>query len=457
MKLAVIGGGGVRTPLLIPALARRQRSLNLTEVHLMDTDARKLGVVAPLCRYRLELAGGTFRLRWTTNPDEALRDADAVITTIRVGGERARAVDERIALQRGALGQETTGPGGFAMALRSIPAVANYAQRMRALCPHAWLINLTNPAGLVVQALSEDYPDLKIVGICDTPTSLWRDVAAAYGRRSSDVAVRVYGLNHLSWMPEAIIDGSNVVPRLIADEPRLRRIHELALFEPALLRLIGMLPNEYLYYYYYRDRALTNLRMAGETRGEQVMRLSGELVRDLEAVDPGRRPEMALDRYRRYLNSRHGTYMAVESGRVSEGSQDGLEVTGANDEGEGYAGVALDILAGARSGGATVVANVPNQGAISGMHDDDVVEVTCRSDASGLHPLRQGDPDDGALLLMRQVKRYERLTVEAVRKRSRDIAVEALLAHPLVSSYPVAVSLVDAYLLAHSGLVGQWN
>jgi 6-phospho-beta-glucosidase len=376
---------------------------------------------------------------------------------VRAGGEAARATDERIALNHGVLGQETTGAGGFAMALRSIPAVAAYAERMIRVCPDAWLLNFTNPAGLVVQALTSRYPHLKIAGICDTPTTLRRDVAAAFGRRSDDVDVRVYGLNHLSWMPQAIVDGEDLVGRLLADDRRLHSIRELALFETSLLRLLGMLPNEYLYYYYYRDRAVANIRAAGETRGEQVLRLSAGLIERLAALGTAERPLQALAVYRRYLARRHGTYMAVESGHPADESGAVAGPAENGDEGEGYAGVALDILEAARRPGATVVANVPNQGALPDMRDDDVVEVSCGCDAAGIHPIRQDDVNEDALLLTRQVKRYERLTVEAITHRSRELASEALLAHPLIGSFPVACSLVDAYLDAHRELVGEWE
>jgi 6-phospho-beta-glucosidase len=250
MKLTVIGGAGVRTPLLMPALARRQLAVGLREVVLVDQDERKLALMAPLARYVAERVGGEFSLTWTDDARQALPDSDAVITTIRVGAEAARVIDERVALNHGVLGQETTGPGGFAMALRSIPAVASYACMMLDLCPDAWLLNFTNPAGLVTQALTAWFPTLKVAGICDTPSSMHRDVAAAFGRASADVPVKVFGLNHLSWMTEALVDGDNVVPRICRDVDMASRLPELGLFDPGLLRLLNMLPNEYLYFYY---------------------------------------------------------------------------------------------------------------------------------------------------------------------------------------------------------------
>ena len=457
MKLTVIGGAGVRTPLLMSALARRQSAIDLREVMLVDLDEQKLALMGPLCRYVAEKAGGQFHLTWTTDAREALTGAGAVITTIRAGSEQARVLDERIALSHGVLGQETTGAAGFAMALRSIPAVAAYARQMQELCPDAWLLNFTNPAGLVVQGLTTHFPDLKIVGICDTPIGLQREVAAAFGRSPGEVPIRFFGLNHLSWMAEARVEGENVVPRLIGDEQLLGRVHHLSLFEPRLLRLVGMLPNEYLYYYYYRERAVANIQAAEETRGEQVRRLSSELLRDLVDIDPAAHPERAWERYHRYLGNRHGTYMATETGGDLQPELQQDQGAPPVEDGEGYAGVALDILTAAGGHGSTLVANVPNRGAVEGMRADDVVEVVCRCDADGLRPLPAGEVPENALLLMQQVKRYERLTVEALHTRSRQLAIEALMAHPLVGSYSIARSLVSAFLDTHRDLLGEWS
>jgi 6-phospho-beta-glucosidase len=457
MKLVVIGGAGVRSPLLMPALSRRQRAIGLSEVVLVDPNESKLSVMGPLARHSAQLSGGGFTLSWTTDAREALRNAGAVITTLRVGEEEARVQDERIALDHGVLGQETTGPGGFAMALRSIPAVLEVARQMRELCPDAWLLNFTNPAGLVAQALTEQFPDAKIVGICDTPIGLHREVASLFGRRVSDVPIQFFGLNHLSWLSEALVDGRNVVPEITANSDCVSQMSSLQLFDWELIRLLGMLPNEYLYFYYYRERAVQNIRKAGQTRGEQIRALSAQLLSDLQRIDPERRPDEAWTRYQQYLQARHGTYMATETAGKAH-ADTSRESQASYEEGEGYAGVALDILTASAGKPARLVANVPSQGSIPGMRDDDVVEVVCECDANGLRPLPMTDIPEHALLLMRDVKLYERLTTQAIRERSRACAVEALMAHPLVGSYSLASSLVDAYLRVHEQYVGaNWG
>ncbi len=457
MKLAVIGGAGVRSPLLMSALARRQQAIDLRAVVLVDGDEAKLEVMGPLCRHAARRAGGTFEVTWTTEIGAALPGSGAVITTIRPGAEQGRVADERIALEHGVLGQETTGAGGFAMALRTIPAVIDIARQMERHCPDAPLLNFTNPAGLVVQALIAQFPHLRIVGICDTPTSMRRQVAAAFNRTAEDVPVRFFGLNHLSWMSEARVDGANVVSRIIYDPALRAQLPELALFDVELLWLLGMLPNEYLYFYYYRERALANIRAAAETRGQQVQRLSGRLVHDLTEIDPAAQPERAWTRYQNYLNERRGTYLAMESGGDSTeagGEEAEMDYTG---EGEGYGGVALDILTAATGHPSELVVNVPNQGAIPGMRADDVVEVACRCDDRGIHPIPLDAIPEDQLLLMQAVKRYERLTVEAVATRSRARAVEALLVHPLIGSYAQARGLVQSYLEEHRAYVGEWS
>jgi len=462
MRIVVFGGAGVRTPLLMPALGRRQGKIDLRQVVLVDRDEQKLELMAPICRYVAERAGSRFDLTWTSDARDALPGAGAVITTIRPGAEAGRVLDERIALEHGVLGQETTGPGGFAMALRTIPAVSAYARQMQEHCPDAWLLNFTNPAGLVTQALTAEFPDLKVVGICDTPSSMRRQVAAAFGRSAAEVPVRFFGLNHLSWMSEALVDGENVVPRIVNDPALAARLPELSFFEPELLRLLRLLPNEYLYFYYYRDRAVANIKAASETRGEQVRRLSAELIRDLQEINPRKHPQEGWKLYRRYLQSRHGTYLATETGDRTRHEADEAETSEPEppDGGEGYAGVALDILtsvaAGPMGGSSTLIANVPNRGAIPGMKGDDVVETVCRCNAHGLHPIPIDSIPEDELLLMQQVKRYERLTVDAVRTSSRECAVEALMAHPLVGAFDVARKLVDAYLDAHREHVGSW-
>ena len=451
MKIALIGGGGVRSPLFVMSLLRWHERVGATELCLLDIDARKLEIFGELCRCVVQRAGVPLKLTATTDARTALTNADHVVTTIRVGFEQGRATDERIALRHGVLGQETTGPGGFAMALRSIPALLDYAKLLQEINPHAWMFNFTNPSGLVAQALrSAGYS--RTVGICDGANHGQDAVAHWAGVPVHSVRAEVFGLNHLSWCRRAWVDGKDLMQPALADDHFLYAAQ--GLFDPELVRMVGMHCNEYLYYYYYAEKAVQAIQAEHKTRGEEIVELNQRLLDQLEEIGVARNPERALRTFFGYEKRRGATYMNYAYNRPSSEEADRTQVFDADIPefaGEGYAGVALSVIEALQGGGTLYTAlNVPNEGAIEGMADDDVVEVSCRVDAGGIHPLPTGEVLSLQLGLMQAVKRYERLTVEAIRQRSRRRAVEALMAHPLVLSYSRASALVDEYLHAHA-------
>jgi len=462
MKLTLIGGGGVRSPLFVMTLLRWQKRIGVTELCLMDIDERKLALFSALCRELVGRDGNPFTLTATSDARRALSGADHVVTTIRAGFEQGRATDERIALRHGVLGQETTGPGGFAMALRSIPAILSYARLLREVSPQAWMYNFTNPAGLVTQALREDGFE-RTIGICDGANAGQGALARWAGVQPEQVRAEVFGLNHLSWCRRAWLEGDDLLPRAIADDQFLRT--EQGVFEPALVRQLGMHLNEYLYYYYYAEQALAAIRAERMTRGEEIVELNQRLIEQLEETGVERNPERALRVFFGYEKRRGATYMHYARPAGTGGS---LSIEEANRElvfdadipaeaGEGYAGVALSIIEALEKDKPLYTAlNVPNEGAIDGMAADDVVEAGCRVDGSGVHVLPVGEIPAPQLGLMRAVKLYERLTVQAIRQRSRRLAVEALMAHPLVLSYSRAKPLVDEFLFTHRAYVGDW-
>lgn len=461
MKLSVIGGGGVRSPLFVAAVLRRADRLGLREICLMDTNASKLALMSALARGVTARMGSDVRITDTTDPQTALADARFVVTTIRVGGDEGRVLDERIALRHGVLGQETTGPGGFAMALRSIPAVLEYARLMQDICPDAWLFNFTNPAGLVTQAL-RDAGFARTVGICDSANLAQHALAARLDADPNDLRPEVFGLNHLSWVRRVTYQGADVLPRYLSDPAFLSETIQ-NVFDPELIHLFGMWLNEYLYYYYYAEEAVEAISSDERTRGEEILMLNRDLLDQLAAIDLSADLDTALAIYYRYNQRRESTYMhyaqqAAPTPEEADAHFHDLFVESDPQEGEGYAGVALDIIEALISGEPCYTAlNVPNQGAIAGMQPDDVVEVSCVVDSSGPRPLPIGEIPTSQAVLMQAVKHYERLAVEAIRTRSRSTAVRALMAHPLVLSYPRAQVLVDEYLQAHAPYVGVWK
>ncbi|KKB11695.1 glycosyl hydrolase [Devosia geojensis] len=444
MKLALIGGGGVRAPLFVQAALRRAGRIGLDEICLMDVDARQLELAGTLCQELARREGVATRITTATDAATALGGADYVITTIRPGGTDGRIADERIALDIGVLGQETTGAGGFAMALRSIPAILDYARLMADLCPDAWLINFTNPAGLVTQALRDEGFE-RVVGICDSANGAQRAVARWAGVPDETVITELFGLNHLSFTRSATVDGRDLLPDALADDDFLDGSVQ-RVFEHEVVRRHGMWLNEYLYYFYYAEKAVA--AASGASRGEEIKAMNARLLPRLEAAnDAG----AALDLYFDYERERSGSYMRGAS-------QNGAGANGHSaDDGEGYAGVALDVIE-ALSGGKRVRTglNVPNAGAIEDLRDEDVVEVSCHVDACGIQPVHFGPMPERQSYLVKSVKNYERLTVEAIRRRDRLLAVDALVAHPLVLSYSRARPLVDGYLEAHAAYTGEW-
>jgi 6-phospho-beta-glucosidase len=465
VKMTLLGSG-VRTPFVLRGLAAGQADLGLEEVVLHDADLDRLRLMSALGAHLSASWGARFSVRGEPDPAAALDGARFVFSAIRPGQEHARAVDEEVPLKHGVLGQETTGPGGFAMALRTIPAMLEYARLIEERAPDAMLVNFTNPVGIVMQAIS-DHSTVRAVGICDGPIAMQRSVAGFLGLPRERVHADYFGLNHCGWVHRVLVDGRDRMAELLDRYEELQLADDQwRLFDPALVRSIGMLPMEYLYFYYYRDEALEHIRRSGSSRGRQLQALNEALWPALRAeIDAGDHPG-AVAAWVRAMGERDATYFARERGDsvVDDAAAADADETGTPDadearagdvfEGEGYEGVATAVIAAAvQRRGVPLILNVPNRGAIAGLRDDDVVEVTCLADEHGAHPIAQGEVPEAALALIAQVKLYERLTVTAAVERSRDAALGALLAHPLVASFPAASAILADYVEGLAGLL----
>ena len=450
MKMTLLGSG-VRAPFVLRGLAAAEGDLGLDEVVLFDTDPERLELMTALGAHFASAWGASFSVRSEPDAKAAIADARFVFSAIRPGQEAARAVDEEVPLKHGVLGQETTGPGGFAMALRTIPAMLEYARLIEEVAPDAVLVNFTNPVGIVMQAL-HDHSSVRAVGICDGPISMQRSVAAFLERPREQVHADYFGLNHCGWIHRVLVDGNDRMPELLDRFEELQRFDEQwQLFDPALVRSIGMLPMEYLYFYYYRDEAVAHIRGSGGSRGRQLQALNDALWPVLRThVDAGDLSG-AQAAWERTMGERDATYFARERGEVLDDEElDGGDVF----EGEGYEGVATAVMAAAiQRRKVPLILNVANRGAIGELRDDDVVEVTCLADEHGAHPIAQGAMPEAAAALIGQVKLYERHTVEAAVHGSYDSALAALLAHPLVASYPAAKGILDDLVESLPGLL----
>lgn len=454
MKLTVIGGGGVRSMFLAKSIAQKAAQLHITELCFMDNDAQKLEIYGGMAEIVAQKICPPLHFVRTTNAIEAIRGADYVITTIRAGGDDMRVRDERIALDLGVLGQETTGAAGLSFAMRSVPALAEYCALVRKYAkPACKVFNFTNPAGVVSQTL-RDLGFEFTYGICDAPSGMLRSFEKLYGVPEGSARGEVYGLNHLSYFRSVTINGREVLDELIEND-RAYTETDLRYFEKRLLRERHAILNEYLYYFYYREQAVRNILRAPQTRGEQIAQINRRMTAALSELDVQRDFDRALEIFEEGYGERENNYMAAESG-VRRQTTWHFDPFGKDDG--GYAGVALRFIEIEQSGTAdSMILCVPNQGAIDGLEDSDVVEITCDIVQGEAVAHRFGQVDAQNLELIRRVKMYERLASEAIRTRSRTRAVEALTLHPLVASYSLATQLTDAYLVHNQPFIGEWT
>ncbi len=375
--------------------------------------------------------------------EDAIEGARFVSSSIRVGGIEARARDERIVLEHGFAGQETTGPGGLAMALRTIPVALEQARLIERLAPDAWLVNFTNPAGLITQALMT-HTRARVVGICDTPAEVFHRIAWSLGLPFEQMRFDYAGLNHLGWVRRVLLRGEDITSRLLSDDEAIRRVYPAPLFEPALVRTLGLIPTEYLFFYYGQSRALSNQRQAGATRGEEIQQMNGALFAALrERLSAGdARGGIAI--YKDYLNQRNASYMRLEAAAQSglkKEHHDWNPFEGVT----GYHRIAVDVMTALNSESPKVmVVNVRNQGAITDLADDDVAEVPAAIDLNGPRPLACGALPESVKGLVLAVKTYERLAIRAAVEQSMDLARLALLSYPIVGEWQPAVSVLDA-------------
>ena len=433
MRLAILGGGGFRTPLVYGALLTDHHEHRVDEVRLHDVDPSRLEAIGRVLAQMGADHDDAPAVHTTTDLDEALEGADFVFSAIRVGGLEGRTADERVALDLGLLGQETTGPGGLSFGLRTLPVARHVAERVRAVAPDAWVINFTNPAGMITEAMQHVLGDRLIVN-SDSPLGLGRRAAATLGLDPLTTTVDYVGLNHLGWLRGVRSDGEDVLPRLLADDRLLGSMEEGQLFGLDWIRTLGAIPNEYLYYYYFTRDAVASLRGAGQTRGEYLLDQQDRFYAAMSAS-----PVDALGEWDRVRMERNATYM-------KEAREEGEERDEHDVQGGGYEGVALAIMAAiSRGEPASLILNVRNRGAVPGVPDDAVVEVPCTVGSDGPQPLPASALTPHQLGLVLQVKGVERLTISASATGDEREAVEAFALHPLVDSVTVARDLLRGY------------
>ena len=423
LKIAVIGAGSSYTPELVEGLIEQWDELPVRQLLLMDINRRRLDIIGGLAQRMVTASGHDIEVLTTLDRVEAITDAQFVISQIRVGGMDARIKDEKIPPQYGSIGQETTGPGGLAKALRTIPVALSIAREMEEHAPGAFLLNFTNPAGLITEALLR-YSGVPTIGLCNLPIGAEMRLAEAFGFERSQLQLDWVGLNHLNWIRGATIDGEDVWPALFQRELAEARQREDDgwNFSAEILETMGMIPCGYLNYYYHHDQVLKRQLVAEQSRGEEVKEIERELMALYQ--DPDLKEKPAL------LEQRGGAY---------------------------YSKAAISLISALANNKQEIhIVNTRNNGAIPGLPDDVVVEVAATIGSAGAAPIPVAPMPPEIRGLVQAVKSYELLAAITGAKGDRRRAVQALVAHPLVSSFEAAEGVLDALLEAHKEYLPQF-
>jgi 6-phospho-beta-glucosidase len=411
VKGVVVGGGSTYTPELIEGFADRDAALHVEDLVLLDVDAERLAVVGGLARRMLERRGWPGRLTLTTGQDGAFEGADFVLLQIRVGGQGTRFVDETLPHRFGCIGQETTGPGGFAKALRTVPVVLDIAEAAtRRAAPGAWIIDFTNPVGIVTQALVDG--GFRAIGLCNVAIGMQRTFAQRFGVEPGRVELEHVGLNHLSWERAIRVDGKDVLPGMLETDGAW--LADMVSLPEELVQALRAVPSYYLRYFYMTDVVLAE-QLAGKSRAEDVMAIERDLLERYRDPELAEKPKQ--------LEERGGAFYSEAAAQL--------------------------IAALATDAGDVQVVNLRNEGAIPGLPADEVVEIGARVGREGVTPVPVAPLGPELLGLILQLKAYERLTIRAALSGDREAALLALLANPLVAQYATAAPLLDALLEAN--------
>lgn len=432
LKIATIGGGSSYTPELIEGFLKRIASLPVKDIYLVDIEAgkEKLQTVTALAKRMAAKSGTDLQIHATTDRREALKDADFVTTQFRVGNLDARIRDERIPLRYQRIGQETTGAGGFAKALRSVPVILDICKDMEELCPNAWLINFANPSGILTEAVL-NHTSVKAIGLCNCPINMINDMAGKFDCPVDDVFCDFVGINHLIWAQKVLVRGRDVtaeaIDKICSDSAKeiMANIPEIH-YDPVFLKSLGMVPVSYLKYYYMQPEMLAECIHDAETKG-----CRGKVIKKMEKelFDLYKDPE--LDSKPAQLASRGGA-------RYSDAACSLIDSIYNNKK---------DIQ----------TVNVLNRGTNLDLPCHAVIERNCVIDADGAHPLHIGHTPLKIRGLLQNVKAYEQLTIEAAVFGDYDKALQALTIHPLVNSASVARNILDDILAENKAYLPRFQ
>lgn len=421
IKIALIGAGSTYTPELMEGIINKRDSLPVGELYLMDIDKRKLDIVGGLAKRQIEAAGLDCKVVLTMDLDESLKGADFVLAQIRVGKLPARALDERIPLKYDLIGQETNGIGGFFKGMRTIPVMMNIAKRMEELCPDAWLINFSNPAGMLTEAIL-NHTNIKMIGVCNVPINMIDSLKKRL--KLEEAEVEYLGLNHLSWVTSIRHDGVDYLAKAINEGINSEAMKNIPSsgFSAELIKTVGAIPSSYLEYYYFKDTKLIKAKEAKKTRAELVQDIENELLEIYSNSELHEKPE---------LLSRRG--------------------------GARYSEVAINLVDSIYNDKQDKqVVNVLNNGALDFMDDNDAIEITCVIGKDGAKPIKAEIDNDHIKEYMKLIKAYEKHAVVAALTGDEDAAMRALMINPLVFDYHKAYPCFQELKEAHKEYLPQF-
>lgn len=450
MRLTILGGGGFRVPLVYAALLGDRAPGRVDEVRLYDTDQRRLTAIAAVLADQARGVVDAPTVQLCTDLAEAVRGTDFIFSAIRVGGVEGRATDERLARAHGLIGQETVGAGGIGYALRGIPVVVRMAETIKTHAPEAWVINFTNPAGVITEVMTQILGE-RVVGICDSPVGLGRRVLGTLqqaglvitdlgrpGLGGSEVFIDYVGLNHLGWLRGLRVDGRDVLPELLSRADLIESFEEGRLFTASWIQSLGAVPNEYLHYYYFSREAYEADLAATQTRGVFLAEQQEGFYGASAAWGSGQ----AMAAWERTRLEREQTYMATNREAAGSFERDPEDLASG-----GYDAVAIAIMrAIANDEPADLILNIRNGDTLTDLDEEAVIEVPCHVDAKGPRPHRIEQLPAYARGLVINAKYVERCMIEAGTTGSRSAAVRALAHHPLVDSVQVARALLQDYI-----------
>jgi 6-phospho-beta-glucosidase len=428
MKLVIIGGGSAYTPDIIAGLLRERKVFEGWELALQDIDPFNLQVIARLARGLVRTAGADMTITATTNRTQALSGARFVLTQPRVGGLKARALDERIPLKHGVIGQETLGPGGMAFAWRTIPVILDLVAEVQRVAPQAWIINYANPAGMVTEAVIRRFPGARFIGLCDMPTGIEWAIGKLLRVDFHRIALDYAGINHGGWSARVLLDGEDIMPRLVRWGRLLKPLVKILPLgeETATVRLfqqMGLVPDPYLRYYYFTEQIRRKLQRQSKSRAEVLMGRLPTLYRHYEAVSITDRPMLSLHR-----------------GHQSHGD------------------LASQVIAAMASGRRTrFVIQQRNGGAVPNLPANEAAQFPAWVDANGWEPIKLDPLPDQLAGLLQQIKASESMNVEATLTGDVGLAIAAATANPLVPNRKTAETIVRELLRAHNPYVPQFQ